>query len=100
MPKRTANNGSFKAGNKGRPPGPNKVTQATRETFQLLVDQNFGELQSWISTVAAEDPARAFDMVMALASHCIPKLKAIEVSGPGGNAITLVINAPHGGPIT
>ena len=80
--------------------GTNTVTQATRETFQLLVDQNFDELQGWISTVAAEDPARAFDMVMALASHCIPKLKAIEVSGPGGNAITLVINAPHGGPIT
>lgn len=66
----------------GRPKDvPNKVTQATREAFQLLVDQNFDQLQAWINATAQDSPKDAFYMVMDLAAHCVPKLKAIEVTG-------------------
>jgi hypothetical protein len=100
MPKRTANNGSFKPGNTGRPKGtPNTTTKATREAFQLLVDRNFDSLEKWIQTVAADDPHKAFGMVMDLASFCVPKLKAIEVTGTMTMPTVTVNLAPNGGPV-
>ena len=72
----------------GRPKGlPNKTTTATREAFQMLVDRNFDQLEGWITIVAKDNPKDAFGMVMDLASFCVPKLKAIEVSGKDGEAI-------------
>lgn len=95
MPKKTANNGSFKPGNPGRKPGtPNKVTAATREAFQLLVDRNFDQLESWITLTAQQDPHKAFGMVMDLASFCIPRLKAIEVSGELTQTVVTFVDAP------
>ena len=60
---------------------PNKVTQATREAFQMLVDGQFDNLNTWINSVAADSPKDAFYMVMDLASHCVPKLKSVEFKG-------------------
>jgi hypothetical protein len=86
---------AFQKGQGGRKDGAvNKVTQATREAFQLLVDKNFSKLQKWIDQTATEDPARAFDMVMDLASHCIPKLKAIEHSGEIRSHVTVSDDIP------
>jgi len=84
----------FATGNPGKPAGAvSKVTQANREAFQLLVDANLPALQDWIHRVAKQDPARAFDMVMALASHCIPKLKSIEVTGEIQQTVVRFIDA-------
>jgi len=73
----------FKKGEaKGRPKGAvNKATQANREAFQLLVDRNFDKLEAWVNEVAQDDPHKAFGMVMDLASFCVPRLKAVEVTG-------------------
>lgn len=66
----------------GREAGtPNKTTKATREAFQMLVDRNFDKLEGWINDVANDSPKDAFNMVMDLASFCVPKLKAVEISG-------------------
>ena len=74
----------------GRPKGlPNQVTQATREAFQMLVDGQFDNLNTWINDVAADSPKDAFYMVMELASHCVPKLKAIEHRGNGEDGIVV-----------
>jgi hypothetical protein len=90
---RTAD-GKFSKGNPGKPEGAaNKTTQATREAFQLLVDRNFEALQGWIERTAMSDPAKAFDMVMDLASFCIPKLKAIEVSGKLEQTVVTFVDA-------
>ena len=76
---------------KGRPKGlPNKATQANREAFQMLVDRNFDKLESWINDVAQDDPHKAFGMVMDLASFCVPRLKAIEMRGPGDDGAFIV----------
>ena len=83
----------------GRSEGtPNKVTAATREAFQLLVDRQFDNLEGWINSVAQDDPAQAFKMVMDLASFCVPRLKAIEMSG-SVTMPTVIINAPNGRPL-
>jgi|688.fasta_scaffold72392_2 hypothetical protein len=84
----------------GRPKDvPNKVTQATREAFQLLVDQNFDQLQAWINATAQDSPKDAFYMVMDLAAHCVPKLKAIEVTGSlTVPQVVVNLTAPDGDP--
>ena len=94
----------FVPGNSGNPNGrpkgePNKITQANREAFQLLVDRNFDRLEGWIHSVAQDDPAKAFQMVMDLASFCVPRLKSIEVSG-SVTMPTVIINAPNGRSLT
>ena len=85
-----ANSGAFRKGD-GRPRKPKgalaHTTRATREAFQMLVDRNFDKLEGWIEAVATDNPKDAFGMVMDLASFCVPKLKAIEVSGKDGEAI-------------
>lgn len=79
----------------GRPQGePNKTTKASREAFQMLVDRNFDKLESWINNVAADDPHKAFGMVMDLASFCVPKLKAIELSTAKDAQLVVQINRP------
>jgi hypothetical protein len=84
----------------GRKKGePNKVTKATREAFQLLVDRNFDALQSWIERTAMDDPSKAFDMVMNLAGFCIPRLKSIEVTGEISMPQVVVnLTPPNGDP--
>ena len=69
----------------------NTTTKATRDAFQMLVDRNFEKLEGWIDEVASDDPHKAFGMVMDLASFCVPKLKAIEVSGKDGGPMSITI---------
>lgn len=79
---------------------PNKTTKATREAFQMLVDRNFDKLEGWINDVANDSPKDAFNMVMDLASFCVPKLKAVEFSG-SVTIPSVTINVPplpDGGP--
>jgi hypothetical protein len=79
----------------GRPKDvPNKVTQVTREAFQMLVDGQFDNLNNWINAVAQDSPKDAFYMVMDLASHCVPKLKAIEVTGEVKQTVVRFVDAP------
>lgn len=80
-----------KSGNpKGKPKGTaSKVTQANREAFQMLVDRNFDKLELWVNQVAADDPHKAFGMVMDLASFCVPRLKSIEMSGNVETSVTV-----------
>jgi hypothetical protein len=57
-----------------RPKGsPNKATTTAREAFTALINGRLEELNAWIDRVAATDPARAFGMVMTLASYCVPR---------------------------
>jgi hypothetical protein len=72
----------------GRPKGTaNVATAAAREAFNLLLERNTDQLQAWIDQVAAEDPHKAFGMVLDLASYVLPKVKALELSAPSEETI-------------
>ncbi|MBV6404635.1 MAG: hypothetical protein GFGODING_01389 [Flavobacteriales bacterium] len=72
----------------GRPAGSaNRSTAAARDAFNLLLEGNVDKLQQWIDHVAAEDPHKAFNMVMDLAAFVVPKMKAVELSAPPDQTI-------------
>lgn len=65
----------------GRPKGtPNKVTNATREAFNELIENNLSNLSIWITEVAAEDPKAALDVICKLAEYTTPKLARTETT--------------------
>ena len=73
------------ANRKGRPPGTkNKATQAIRVAYQNLVEFNLENMSQWIGQVAAEDPAKAMDLMIKLSEYVLPKLARTEVTGANG----------------
>lgn len=73
----------FKPGHSGNPNGrpkgaSNRVTNETREAFNLLIENNLDKLQEWLDTIAENDPKAAFDIVLKLAEYVIPKLQRQE----------------------
>lgn len=77
---------------KGRAPGvPNKATTAFRETIQKLLESNSENVSLWLKQVAAEDPAKALDLVSKLAEYASPKLARTEVSGTDGQPLQIQV---------
>lgn len=78
--------------NAGRPKGmPNKATTAFRETIQKLLESNSENVSLWLKQVAAEDPAKALDLVSKLAEYASPKLARTEVSGTDGQPLQIQV---------
>jgi hypothetical protein len=66
----------------GRPAGSKGKTQAEiKEAFQLLVEGNLPNIESWLKSTALKDPAKALELVIKLSEFVLPKMKATEISG-------------------
>lgn len=75
----------FKKGNQGRKPGiPNKTTQAIRDAYQMLIENNLPNLQIWLEQVAENSPKDAIELTMKLSEYIIPKLARKEIVGENG----------------
>ena len=71
--------------NIGRPKGRgNKVTMEIREAYQRLVEGNLDNMTTWLASVAADDPEKAFDLMLKLSEYVIPRLARQEVTGADG----------------
>lgn len=71
---------SFKAGNKfgGRTKGStNKINQQIRDKFLQLLEVNIEQVQSDLDELEPKDRLK---ILLDLASFCVPKLKAMEVT--------------------
>lgn len=72
----------------GRPKGsPNKVTQDVREAFKNLLELNTTNMIAWMEQVAADDPAKALTLCIALGEFVVPKLQRAELTGKDGGAM-------------
>lgn len=70
----------------GRPKGAkNKKTEAIREAYQKLTEDNLENMTRWLSQIAADDPAKAMDMMLRLSEYIIPKLARTELTGNDGD---------------
>ena len=81
------------AGNrgKGRKAGvPNKATTAFRETINRMLEANSENVSIWLAQVAADDPAKALDLISKLAEYAAPKLSRTEHTGEDGGPVELL----------
>jgi len=72
-----------KSGNPaGRPAGAkDKAQSEIKESFQLLVEGNLQNIETWLNNVATKDPGKALELVLKLSEFVLPKMKATELSG-------------------
>ena len=85
-PKKTGWRGPEGSNPGGRPKGSkNRNTQLIREAYQQLTENNLVAMSEWISRVAEEDPAKAFDLMIKLSEFIIPKLARTELTGQNGD---------------
>ena len=64
--------------------GPNNSTKMMKEAFDMLVENNLPNLNIWIAQIAAEDPAKAMDLIIKLSERFVPALARTEVTGADG----------------
>ncbi len=80
----------FRGGDKninrsGRPHGSkNKNTQEVREAYQRLVEGNLENMSTWIQQVAADNPEKAFELIVKLSEYVLPKMSRQEITGANG----------------
>lgn len=87
-PKKTGWRGPEELANRGRQLGSkNKQTQAIRGAYQNLVEMNLVNMSTWINDVAADNPEKAFELMIKLSEYVIPKLARTEVTGKDGDAL-------------
>jgi len=64
----------------GRPQGtPNKSTSQAREAIAKFVDGNVGRFNGWLEQIAADDPAKAMDLMIKVMEYHLPKLNRTDV---------------------
>jgi hypothetical protein len=69
----------------GRPKGAkNKSTEAIRQAYQKLTEDNLENMSLWLAQIAADNPEKALDMMIKLSEYVIPKLARTEVTGQDG----------------
>ena len=63
----------------------NKNTKQIREAYQKLTEDNLDNMSIWLHQIAADDPAKAMDLMLRLSEYIIPKLARTEVTGNDGD---------------
>ena len=69
----------------GRPLGSaNKITEELREAFALVLEQNMPGLEVLLARVAADEPAKAIELILKLSNRFLPELSRTEMTGANG----------------
>lgn len=77
----------FEPGNKlgGRKPGStNRNSQAIKEAYQNLLENNLENMNIWLGKIAEKDPKGAAEFMLKLSEYILPKLARTEVTGNDG----------------
>jgi len=84
-PKTTGWRGPVGSNPGGRPKGAtNKVTRDIRSAYQQLVEFNLENMSLWLADIAADNPEKAFELMIKLSEYVIPKMQRTEVTGKDG----------------
>ena len=80
---------AFKLGQSGNPDGrkkgsQNKYTKQVKEAMGMLLEGNLDNLSIWLAQIAADDPAKAMDIVIRLSERFVPKLSQQQITGGDG----------------
>lgn len=63
----------------GRPKGvPNKSTEAIKMVMAEFVGKNMDDMQGLFNEIRANNPQKAFDILLAAAEYVVPKLARTE----------------------
>ena len=54
------------------------MSKDVREAYQALIESNLENMNSWLTEVSKEDPAKALELIIRLSGFVLPKLKQIE----------------------
>jgi len=54
------------------------VSKDVREAYQALIESNLENMNSWLTEVSKENPAKALELMIRLSDFVLPKLKQIE----------------------
>ena len=74
------------ANRKGRLLGSkNKNTQLIREAYQKLTEDNLLNMSMWIQLIAADNPEKAFKLMLEMSEFVLPKLNRTELTGNNGD---------------
>tara|TARA_R110000772_G_scaffold32192_4_gene79030 strand:- start:654 stop:1034 length:381 start_codon:yes stop_codon:yes gene_type:complete len=74
------------ANRKGRLPGSkNKNTALIREAYQKLTEDNLLNMSLWIQQIAADNPEKAFKLMLEMSEFVLPKLNRTELTGNNGD---------------
>lgn len=73
----------FKPGESGNPNGrpkgrSNNVTVEIRKAYELLIHSNVDEMSTWLNSIAAENPEKAFDILIRLSPFVLPRKQEIS----------------------
>ena len=70
----------------GRPKGSkNRNTQLIREAYQKLTEDNLLNMSMWIQQIAADNPEKAFKLMLEMSEFVLPKLNRTELTGNNGD---------------
>jgi hypothetical protein len=71
---------------RGRPAGSaNVVNKEIKERFKEFVDSNFESVQGWLERIAQDNPAKAFELYLALSERILGKVatSSIDITSQG-----------------
>jgi len=65
--------------------GPNNSTKMIKEAFAMLVENNLPNMGRWLNQIAADDPAKAVDIIIKLSERFVPSLARTEITAKDGD---------------
>ena len=77
--------GGYKKGISGNPVGrpkgsKDKVTTKAKEAYAMFLENNMDNFQGWIDRVAANNPAKALEIMIKLTNYVIPIMNSNSVT--------------------
>jgi len=62
----------------------NQYTKEIKTAFGLLLQGNLDNLSIWLAQVAADDPAKALDLVVKISERFVPRLSQQQLTDGDG----------------